>query len=188
MKNEISVQLSNHHVHLSVEDMKAIYGDDYEYTNVKQLGPTNFVTDVTATVSGPKGSISGLKVLGPNRKLTQVELLRGDTFKLGVKPPVCESADPETAAEVTITGPKGSVTKKCAIVAQRHIHIGNEIIEDYGLSPNQLVSLETEGERGVVFKNTLVRMGKGNKCVVHIDTEEGNAAGLKNGDIVKIVL
>jgi len=188
MKTQMSVMLSNHHVHLTEEDMKTLYGENYTFSKVKQLGPTNYVTDVTAAVIGPKGEITGLRVLGPNRRATQVELLQADLYRLGLQDvPVRESADPETAAVVTVRGSAGEVTKRCAIVAQRHVHIGNEITEEYGLTDAASVRLKTAGPRSVIFENTLVRVGKGAKCVVHLDTEEGNAAGLKNGDLVEIL-
>lgn len=179
--------LSNHHVHISKENVQKLFGKD-ELTFKKYLAGNSgpYATEEFVTLRGPKGEISRVRVLGPCRDYNQAELLKADCYKLGVDAPVRASGKLDGAAELEIIGPCGSVTLNCGIQALRHIHVNPENLEKYGLKLGQFVKVRTTGIRGLVFEN--VEIVKGNSGVLmHIDTEEGNAAGVKNGDMLEVI-
>lgn len=179
--------LSNHHIHLSKDNVKILFGKD-DVTFKKYLAGNSgpFATEEFVTLRGPKGEISHVRVLGPCRDYNQAELLKSDCFKLGVDAPVRTSGNLEGAAELEVIGPCGSVKLNCGILALRHIHVTAENLEKYGLETGQFVKVKTTGIRGLVFEN--VEIVKGNSGVLmHIDTEEGNAAGVKNGDMLEVI-
>ena len=188
MSYQVSIMMSNRHVHLSREVCDQIFGKGYELTEKKAIGAGEFAAEETVTLEGPKGRIEQVRVMGPVRGFTQAELLQSDCHKLGVDAPLRDSGDLEGAASLTITGPVGKVQVPCAIVACRHIHMANVISEPLGITNGQMVSVRTGGERSVTFHNVLVRVHKGTRAEMHIDMEEGNAAGLKNGDVGEIVV
>ncbi|SHJ55962.1 putative phosphotransacetylase [Anaerobranca californiensis DSM 14826] len=189
MSKLIPVGVSNRHLHLSQEDIYTLYGQCYELKPLKELSqPGQYAAEETVTLQGPKGSIEKVRVLGPARKQTQVEISKTDSFILGIKPPVRDSGALANSSPITIIGPKGKVElKEGVILAQRHIHMHTTDAEELGLVDKQLVQVEVDGERGVIFKNVLVRVHESFALEFHIDTDEANAAGLANGDKVKIV-
>lgn len=189
MTTDIKVDLSNRHVHLTQEDLQVLFGENAELTCKKMLGKQEFAANETVTVIGTSGEIKDVRVLGPCRSYTQVELLCGDCRKIGIDAPVIESVKAGEAGLVTIAGPAGNLERiKAAIIAHRHVHVNEEIgKKKLGLTDGQILKVKTGGVRGLVFDNVLVRLHKGPLCVVHLDLEEGNAAGLKNGDTVEII-
>lgn len=189
MRNDVVISLSNRHVHLTQEMIEKLYGEGYELTPKKKVGASEFAAEETVTVSGPKGSISKVRVLGPARKYTQVELLKSDCFVLGVDAPLCDTGMVDNAAALTLEGPKGSVfVEHCGIIAKRHLHLGAPVADQYSIKVGDIVSVKVCGERGLVFNNVLVRSGKSDACKMHIDMEEGNAAGISNGTIGEIIV
>lgn len=186
---EMKAETSNRHVHLSEADFKVLFGDDAELTVKKMLGKAEFAANETLTVEGSRSSMSGIRILGPYRRETQVELLAGDCRQLGVDAPVTESVADGNGAQVKLIGPAGTLVKPhAAIIAHRHVHLNEQVgREQLGLEEGQLVKIRVSGGRGLVFENVLVRMHKGPLCVVHLDAEEGNAAGLKSGDTVELI-
>ncbi len=182
------VMLSNHHVHLTKEACDILFGEEgitFHHYLAEENGP--WASNEFVDVGGPKGTISHLRVLGPLRGYTQCELLRTDCFKLGVDPPVRNSGKLEGAAELTLYGPKGELTVPCGILAWRHIHIDRETLAEIGKSFGDFVQVRTEGDRALVFeKVALVPGGKG--LLMHVDTEEGNAAGCANGDMLEVII
>lgn len=189
MKTEVPINLSNRHIHLSEADLKSLFGEGYELTSIKDLSqPGQFACDECVDIEGPKGMIKGLRILGPTRPETQVELLLADTYKLGIQAVVKESGDISGSPGLKITGPRGSIdVKEGAIVAARHIHMSPQDADEYGLKDKDIVRVEVPGMRGLVFNNVLVRVGNKYSLDMHIDTEEGNAAGIKNGMLGKII-
>ncbi len=185
----VPVGLSNKHLHLSEEHVKILFGEGYEFTWVKDLTqPGQFACEERVDVVGPKGTLKGLRVLGPARKETQIEILLADSFVLGVNPPVRESGNLEGSPGAKLIGPKGEVTiEKGVIVARRHIHMLPPEAEKIGVVDKQMVSVKVGGERGLIFDNVMVRVTTTSKYEFHADLEEGNAAGLKNGDVVEII-
>lgn len=187
MNNRIKVELSNHHIHLRQETLEALFGKDYELHVKKNLGGTEFAAEETLTVRGRKGEIRGIRVLGPARKFDQVELLASDAVKLGETPPVVESGHLEDACELKLVGPAGEVTCRCGIVAARHVHLTYDRAEELGIQAGQMVSITSGGPRSTTFHNVIARLhNESDICVIHLDFEEGNAAGLRNGDVLEI--
>ena len=184
---EVKIMLSNHHVHLTQESVDVLFGEAGLTFNRYLAGNSGpYATNEFVDVEGPKGRINHLRVLGPARNYNQCELLKTDCFKLGVDAPVRNSGKLEGAPMLKVIGPCGELELPCAILAHRHIHMGKEVIEETGLKLGDAVSVKTEGIRSVVFNNVIIVAG-GKGSVMHVDTEEGNAAGVKNGDMVEII-
>ncbi|MEE1371811.1 MAG: phosphate propanoyltransferase, partial [Parolsenella sp.] len=185
----VSVGVSGRHVHLSQEDLEALFGAGYELTPIKELSqPGQFAAKETVTLVGPKGVIERVRVLGPVRPSTQVEVLRGDTFKLGVPACVRMSGKLEGTPGITLAGPHGTVAlPQGVIVAARHIHMTCDEAAKRGLHDGQVVSIAFGGERGGRLDNVVVRANNTSALDCHIDTEEANAFGIKNGSVVEII-
>lgn len=187
-KKLVPVGLSNRHCHLSQADIDVLFGEGYQLTNMKDLKqPGQYACEEKITVVGPKGSLT-MRVLGPARKQSQIEISLTDGFALGVKPPVRQSGDLAGSPGAKLVGPKGEVEiNEGIIAAARHIHMHTTDGERFGIKDKELVSVEFGGERGVVFKNVLARVHPEFALEFHVDIDEGNAAGLKNGDEVEII-
>ena len=185
----IPVGVSNRHVHLSDGDLEKLFGAGYELTKLKDLSqPGQFACKETVTVCGPKGAIEKVRILGPVRKASQIEILAGDCFKLGVKAPVKLSGDLEGTPGITLVGPKGSVqTKNGVMIAQRHIHMLPSDAERFGVHDGESVCLEVDGVRGGILKNTVIRVTDQSGLECHLDMEEANAMGLGSSSTVRIV-
>lgn len=188
-KMMLSVGISNRHLHLSAEDIETLFGKGYELTKFKDLSqPGQYAAEEKVDLVGPKGTLKGVRVLGPARKQTQVEISLTDSFVLGVKPPVRDSGDLEASPGVKIVGPKGEVDiSEGVIVAGRHIHMHTDDAAKFGVEDRERVSVRTTGERSVLFENVLVRVHPTFALEMHVDVDEGNAAGLKNGDMVELI-
>ena len=186
----VPVGVSNRHIHLSTADLETLFGVGYKLTPIKDLSqPGQFACKETLTIVGPSlRPIENVRVLGPVRKASQVEISRTDSFTLKVKPPVRESGDIVGSAPITIIGPKGVVTlKEGCIIANRHIHMSTDEGAQFGLSDGQYVDVEVNGERRTKFYDVQVRVHKDFRLEMHIDTDDANAAGIGNGAKVKIV-
>lgn len=186
----VPVGVSNRHIHLSTADLETLFGAGYELTPIKDLSqPGQFACKETLTIVGPSlRPIENVRVLGPVRKASQVEISRTDSFTLKVKPPVRESGDIAGSSPITIIGPKGVVTlKEGCIIANRHIHMSTDEGAAFGLSDGQYVDVEVEGARRTKFYDVQVRVHKDFRLEMHIDTDDANAAGIGNGAKVKIV-
>ena len=185
----VPVGVSNRHLHLSQADMDQLFGAGYEMTKIKDLSqPGQFACKETVTICGPKGAIEGVRILGPVRGKTQVEILAGDCFKLGVKAPSRLSGDLQGSPGITIVGPKGSVqTAEGLIVAQRHIHMTPQDAQRAGVHDGQIVSIEIEGPRGGIYSNVAVRANDASALECHIDTEEANAMNVNSSTKIKIL-
>lgn len=186
----VPVGVSNRHIHLSTQDLETLFGKGYQLTPIKDLSqPGQYACKEQLTIVGPSlRPIEGVRVLGPVRKASQVEISRTDSFTLKVKPPVRESGDIAGSAPITIIGPKGTVTlKEGCIIANRHIHMSDEEGKAFGLNDGDYVTVEVNGERRTTFYDVQVRVNKAFRLEMHIDTDDANAAGIGNGAKVKIV-
>ncbi len=186
----IPVGISNRHIHLSKADVETLFGAGYQLTPMKDLSqPGQYACKECLTIVGPSlRPIENVRVLGPERKASQVEISRTDSFQLKVKPPVRESGKIEGSAPITIIGPKGVVTlKEGCIIANRHIHMSLDDGEKFGVRDNEYVDIDAFGERRTRFFDVQVRVHKDFRLEMHLDTDDANAAGLKNGDRVEIV-
>lgn len=189
MKNKLPVALSNRHVHLSSEHIDILFGEDHCLKELKDLSqPGQYACEEKIDIEGPKGSIKGVRVLGPARKDTQIEVSFADARQLGIAAPIRDSGDIEESAGAKIIGPNGSVEiEKGIIVAARHIHFSDKDAEEFGVKDGDILRVKTSGERALVFENVVARVSPSYALEMHIDLEEGNAAGVKNGEMVEIL-
>ncbi len=186
---KLPIALSNRHLHLSQEHIEALFGKGHELKPSKDLSqPGQYACEEKVDIAGPKGTLKGVRVLGPARKETQVEVSLADARALGVKAPIRDSGAIENSPGAKLIGPAGEVDlEKGVIVASRHIHMSMEDAEKFGVKDMEIVDVATEGERAVVFKKVLVRANPNFALEMHVDLEEGNAAGVANGDLVELI-
>lgn len=186
---EIKVGVSQRHVHLSRKDLDTLFGKGYELTVKKILMGSEFASDEFVTLVGPSlKSIEKVRVLGPVRNKTQVEISRTDTFLLKVSPPVRPSGCLEGSEKLVLVGPKGTVyLDEGVIIANRHIHLTPEFAKIQGVSDGDYVDVEVAGIKPTRFYDVQVRIREDFNVEMHIDTDDANSAGLKNGDIVRII-
>lgn len=179
----IPVGISNRHLHLSQVDLEALFGPGYGLQPQRDLlQPGQFAAGETVILAGPKGCIERVRVLGPVRKQTQVEISRSDAFRLGVSPPVRESGALTGSAEITIIGPKGSVQlTEGLIIAWRHIHMSPADANLFGVTDGARVQVKVAGDRGMIFDQVIVRVSEKFRLEFHLDTDEANGAGINQG-------
>jgi putative phosphotransacetylase len=189
MGYKVPVGISNKHLHLSEQDLAALFGPEHRLTPYKELvQPGQYAAHEQVDLVGPKGSFKNIRIIGPTRPQTQVEISKTDARALGIDPPVRESGKLEGSSGIKLVGPKGEVELKTgAIVALRHIHLSPTQAADAGLKDKDLVDVKTYGTRPLLFEDVLIRSGDGHFREFHIDTDEANAAGLANSDEVEIV-
>ncbi|AKX93953.1 phosphate propanoyltransferase [Moorella thermoacetica] len=186
---EVPVGVSGRHVHLTREHLQTLFGPGYELIKLRDVvQPGQFAAKETVTIVGPKGVLEKVRVLGPLRSYTQVEISRTDSFKLGVNPPIRDSGDHEGSPGCVLVGPAGVVTlKQGVIIALRHIHMHTDEAKRYGLKDKDLVTVQVGGERGLIFTNVLVRVNPNFRLEFHVDTDEANACLLNNNDMVQVL-
>lgn len=189
MGYKVEIGISNKHLHLSKEDLEKLFGEGYDLTPIKDLKqPGQFAADEKVDLIGPKGTLKGIRVLGPVRPETQVELSMTDARNIGMAPPIRESAVLDGSPGMTIAGPNGEVEiGKGVIVALRHIHLSEQQAIDAGVKDKDIVDVETYGSRPVLFEDVLIRAGSKYERELHLDTDEANAAGVKNGELAEII-
>lgn len=189
MKKTLPIAMSNRHIHLSQKDLDILFGEGYELTKFKDLSqPGQYACEEKVDTVGPKGTIKGVRILGPVRGESQYEVSVSDAFGLGVKPVIRNSGDIEDTPGVKLVGPKGEVElDKGVIVAARHIHMHTSDAEEFDVKDKDIVSIKVDGPRGLTFDNVLVRVSDKFALEMHVDIEEGNASGIKNGDMVELV-
>lgn len=182
---KITIELSGHHCHVSRQDLDIIYGRGYKLTPIKPLSQTGqFASKETVTVKIGDKKLENVRILGPERKNTQIELSLTEAYKLRVDPPVIECTCPGQSGGCVmaeIIGPKGKVNRCAIIIAHRHFHTDPKTAKKAGVKEGDLVSVKTSGKRSVTFHNVLVRVDQNFQPRIHLDTDEGNAAGLKSG-------
>ena len=184
---KVKVGVSNRHVHLCVEDYHLLFGKD-EFTKKVDLNqPGEFASMQVVTIKGEKGAIENVRVLGPFRNYTQVEVSKTDSYKLGVNPPVKASGDLKDACDITIIGPYGEITRKACIIANRHIHVDNEIINKYNLQGISEVKVKVDGIKGGILENVYLKETKKAYFEIHLDTDDANAFLIKQNDEVEII-
>lgn len=189
-ETKVLVNLSNRHIHVSKEDLAALFGPDHALTRTKDLmQPGQFACEETVTIRGPKGAIANVRILGPERKETQCEILSSDVFKLGVPGcPTRESGKLEGSFPFIIEGPYGTVNKdKGLIIAKRHIHFDPASAEAFGVADLELVDLRIDGERGAIFNNIVCRVHPSYALECHLDFDEGNAVGIASGAYGEVI-
>ena len=187
----IPVGISNRHIHLSREDLDTLFGKGYELTPIKDLSqPGQYACKEQLTIIGPSmRPIEGVRVLGPIRKQSQVEISITDSFVLKVKPPVRESGSLAGSAPITIIGPKGIVTlSEGCIIANRHIHMAPADAARFGVKDGDYIDVDAmTGTKRTRWFDVQVRVSDKFCLEMHVDTDDANAVGFKNGSRVTVV-
>lgn len=189
-EGDIPVGISNRHIHLSREHVEILFGKGHQLTKLKDLSqPGQYACKEQLTIIGPSmRAIEGVRVLGPERKASQVEISRTDSYVLKVKPPVRESGDIKGSSPITIIGPCGIVTlSEGCIIANRHIHMSEDEGKAFGVRDGEYVDVELRGERRSLFYDVQIRVHKDFRLEMHIDTDDANAAGVGNGFKAKLI-
>ena len=177
------VEISAHHIHLTQEHVEALFGKGHQLTKHADLSqPGQYACKEQLAIVGPKGRIERVRILGPARKYTQVEIAMTEQFKLGIAPPIRESGDIADTPGCVLESPKGSVQiDRGVICALRHVHMSPEDALRYGVRDKSFVRVRIGGDRELIFGDVLVRVDPNFKLAMHIDTDEGNAANVKTG-------
>ncbi|MNO82210.1 Phosphate propanoyltransferase [compost metagenome] len=183
---KIPIGVSNRHIHVSQKDLDKLFGEGYNLTKKGDLKqPGQFAANETVTIRGPKGEFENVRILGPVREESQVEISITDSFRLGVRPPIKESGQLENTPGLEIIGPKGIVEiPQGTIIALRHIHMTPEQAAKIGVKDKDVVEVETFGDRQGVLGNVLIRVSNKYSLEMHVDVDEANACSLKNNDFV----
>lgn len=173
---EVPIEVSNRHVHLSKEDLEKLFGKNYELNKLRELSqPWQFAAEEKIKLVN-NGKELDARIIGPLREKTQVEISRTDARFFGLNVPARDSGDLDDSAGITIIGPKGKIElNNGVIIARRHLHISDDEAGMLNLKDSDIISVES-GD--VVFNNILVRAGKEHKLALHLDCDEGNAAGI----------
>lgn len=187
---EIPVGVSVRHVHVSQEHLEILYGPGAKLHPLRDLRqPGEFAAKEVVALVGPRmRTLENVRILGPIRSQTQVELARTDAIVLGLNPPVRRSGDFGGSSPITLVGPHGvlSLSEGC-IVANRHIHMCPADAKRLGVEDNQLVAVEVSGDKALVFRQVQVRVHEGWILDMHLDTDDANAACITCGAVARIV-
>lgn len=187
---EVKIGVSQRHIHLSREHLDILFGKGYELTKKKTLMGREYAAEECVTLVGPSlKAIEKVRVLGPVRKNTQVEISRTDTFVLKVSPPVRPSGEIAGSERMVIVGPKGSVyLNEGVIIANRHIHLTPQYAQQHEIKDGDWVDVVCHGkEKTTKFYDVQIRVRDDFNVEMHIDTDDANSAGLRNGDMVTII-
>lgn len=189
MAYAVPVGVSARHIHLTQKDVEILFGENYTLTKKKDLMGGQFASNELVTIVGTKlRAIENVRILGPVRKASQVEISQTDAIKLGIKAPIRESGNIKNSASISIVGPKGVLhLEEGCIVAKRHIHMSPEDAQLASLKDGNIVSVKFENERGTTFNNVQIRVDKSFTLEMHIDTDEANASKISTGDTGKII-
>lgn len=189
MKTMLPIAMSDVHAHLTQTHVEALFGKGHTLTKWRDLTiPGAYACRETVEVVGPTGSIAGAVVVGPPRAYTQVEISLTNAAVLGMVAPIRESGDLEGTPGATIVGTSGRVVlARGVIAAVRHIHMNPNEASEYGVSDGQRVRIRVPGERALVFENVVVRVDPGWVLEMHIDVDEGRAAGVVDFQLVELV-
>jgi len=186
---KIPIGVSARHVHLAQAEVEQLFGENYQLTPKFELSqPGQFAAEETVVIAGPKGSIERVRILGPARSLSQVEVSWTDAMKLGIKPPLRISGDIQGSSPVTLIGPKGSVVlNEGLIIAQAHIHMSPTDSARFNVVDGQSVQIKVEGIRPIILSNVAIRVSERYRLEMHIDTDEANAGLIQQGTLAEIV-
>ena len=185
----VPVGVSARHIHLTQEHVEALFGEGYQLTKKKGLMGGQFASNETVTIVGLKlRAIENVRILGPVRSKSQVEISATDALRLGVKAPIRESGNIAGSAAIAVVGPKGAIyLNEGCIVAKRHIHMAPQDAMAAGVHDGDIVSVKADNERGTTFNNVQIRVDDSFTLEMHIDTDEANAVKIATGDTVRII-
>ena len=189
MKTMLPVARSDIHVHLSLEHASMLFGVKYRFTKLKDLTiPGQYACNETVSVLGPAGRIDNVVIVGPERSYTQVEVSGTNAAQLGLDPPVRRSGNLAGSPGCTLKGPAGTVKiQEGVIKAHRHIHMHTRDLQDFGVKNGDIVRVRIPGQRGLVFENVLIKGGYDMALEMHIDFDEGYAAGAEDFQLVELL-
>lgn len=184
---EIILGVSNRHIHLTEEDYKLLFNEEplEKIRSLKQ--PHQFAAKQTVTIKTNKDKLENVRVIGPFRNYTQVEISKTDAYKLGINPPIRDSGDLTDSETVEIIGPVNKITRKCCITANRHIHITKQQKQELNLENLEEVAVSFEGEKGLIFDHVKLKECTEAELELHLDTDDANAGFLKTGNIGRII-
>ena len=185
----VPIGVSARHIHLTQEHVEILFGPGYQLTKKKDLMGGQFASNEMCTIVGLKlRAIENVRILGPVRKKSQVEISATDAIKLGVKAPLRESGDVAGSAPIALVGPQGALyLKEGCIVAARHIHMSPADAAAAGVHDGDYVSVKVDNDRGAIFNNVKIRVDPTFTLEMHIDTDEANAAQIKQDDTCVII-
>lgn len=189
MSLKVPAGISARHVHVSREHLDILFGKGHELKSVKDLSqPGQYAAEEQVDLVTEKGSFKKVRILGPIRSQTQVEISLTDSLKLGLKPPVRDSGNIKGSPGITLVGPKGEVKLTEGVIAAfRHIHMTVADAANFGVKDKEIVKVKFGGERGLIFDQVLIRVHDTFKLDMHLDTDEANAAKISNGDMVELI-
>lgn len=189
LETKVPVGISARHVHVSQADLDILYGEGYQLTVKKDLlQEGQFASNELVDIVTEKGSFKNVRILGPVRKQTQVEIALTDALKLKLAIPVRDSGDLKGSPGITIVGPKGTIEiTEGVIAAGRHIHMSLDDAAKFDVKDKDIVKVRCGGERGLLFENVLIRVHESFRLEMHIDTDEANAAMCKNSGLVEVI-
>ena len=185
----VPIGVSARHIHLTQEHVEILFGSGYQLTKKKELMGGQFASNETVTIVGLKlRAIENVRVLGPVRSASQVEISATDSIKLGIKAPIRESGNIAGSAPIAVVGPKGALyLKEGCIVAMRHIHMSPADAKAAGVHDKDVVSVKADNERGTIFNHVKIRVDDSFTLEMHIDTDEANACKIATGQTVTII-
>jgi putative phosphotransacetylase len=185
----VPIGVSARHIHLTQADVETLFGKGYQLTKKKELMGGQFASNELVTIVGLKlRAIENVRILGPVRKASQVEISATDAIKLGIKAPIRESGKIEGSAPIAIVGPCGVIyLKEGCIIASRHIHMSPADAKEAGVKNGDVVSVKVENERATTYNNVLIRVDPTFTLEMHIDTDEANAAKISTGMKAEII-
>lgn len=186
---KVSIGVSNRHVHLTLEHLHLLFGEDFELVKKNDLTqPNMYASTSVVTIKTDKSEINNVRVIGPVRSYTQVEISKTDAYKLGLNPPIRNSGNLKNSSKITIIGPNGKVDlDEGCIIATRHIHILPSQVKAYGLEGIDKVNVKLNGEKGGIITNVYLKVSDEAYFELHLDTDDANAHLIKNGDIGEIL-
>lgn len=187
---KIPIGISGRHIHLSKEHLEVLFGEGYELTKFRDLSqPGQYACEEKVDVVSPEGrELNGVRILGPTRAKTQLEISRSDAIRGRFDAPVRSSGDIKDSGAATIIGPEGKVElEEGVIVADRHIHFSKEDAKEFGVKDREVVAIYVKAEKSGLLEDVLCRVSDKFKLDCHLDTDDGAAFGLKNGDTVQLV-
>ncbi len=186
---KVEVGVSNKHIHLAQSDVEALFGKGHQLTPFKDLKQTGqYACEEKVDVVGPKGTLKGVRILGPARPESQIEVALTDGRTIGINAPIKESGQLEGTPGCKLVGPAGEVElTKGVIAALRHVHLSTKEAEEAGVKDKEYVSLKFEGPRAVTFDQVLIRVHESFLGEAHLDTDEANAGLIGNGQLGEII-
>lgn len=187
---KIPIRVSARHLHVSKEDLVKLFGKEHKLTRIRPIDqPGQYACEERVTIKTKHGKLGDLRIVGPEREATQVEITKTDAYQLKIKPPIKTSVltEGKEAAKVEIKGPEGTIKRKVVIIAQRHLHLNPEQAQELNLKDQDLIRVRIKGKRALTFKKVLVRVDKKYEKALHIDTDEANSANISREGEGKLI-